>query len=38
VVSAFQNDQTVIRTISEHDLVMRRQESLAVLQGSVYGK
>jgi HK97 family phage major capsid protein len=38
VVSAFQNDQTVIRTISEHDLVMRRQESLAVLQGTVYGK
>lgn len=38
LVSAFQNDQTVIRAISEHDLVMRRQESIAILQGVVYGK
>jgi len=38
LVSAFQNDQTVIRAISEHDLVMRRQESVAVLQGVIYGK
>jgi HK97 family phage major capsid protein len=38
LVSAFQNDQTVIRAISEHDLVMRRQESIAILQGVIYGK
>jgi hypothetical protein len=38
VVSAYQNDQTVIRAISEHDLAMRRQESLAILQGVIYGK
>jgi HK97 family phage major capsid protein len=38
LVSAFQNDQTVIRAIAEHDLVMRRQESIAILQGVIYGK
>ena len=38
LVSAFSNDQTVIRAISEHDLVMRRQESIAVMQGVIYGK
>ena len=36
VVSAYSNDQTVIRAISEHDLVMRRQESVAVLSSVVY--
>jgi HK97 family phage major capsid protein len=38
VVAAFSQDQTVIRAIQEHDFVMRRQESVAVLQGVVYGK
>lgn len=38
LISAYQNDQTVIRAIAEHDLVMRRQESISVLVGSVYGK
>jgi HK97 family phage major capsid protein len=38
LVSAYEQDQTVIRAISEHDLVMRRQESVCVLQGAVYGK
>ena len=38
LISAYQNDQTVIRAIAEHDLVMRRQESVAMLTGVVYGK
>ncbi len=38
LVSAYANDQTVIRAIQEHDLVMRREESVAMLQGCVYGK
>ena len=36
VVSAYSNDQTVIRAIAEHDLVMRRQESVAILTNVVY--
>ncbi len=36
VVSAYSNDQTVIRAIAEHDFVMRRQESVAVLSAVVY--
>ncbi len=36
VVSAYSNDQTVIRAIAEHDLVLRRQESVAVLSAVVY--
>lgn len=36
VVSAYSNDQTVIRTIAEHDFVMRRQEAVAVLSSVVY--
>jgi HK97 family phage major capsid protein len=31
VVSAYQQDQTVIRAITEHDFAMRRQESVAVI-------
>lgn len=31
VVAAFSQDQTVIRTIMEHDLVMRHEESIAIL-------
>jgi HK97 family phage major capsid protein len=31
VVAAFSNDQTVIRLIQEHDLVMRHEESIAML-------
>jgi HK97 family phage major capsid protein len=37
LVSAFSQDQTVIRVISEHDFVMRRDVSVAVLKGVVYG-
>lgn len=36
VVSAYSNDQTVIRAIAEHDLVMRRLESVAVLNSVIY--
>lgn len=36
VISAFSQDQTVIRAISEHDFVMRRAESIAVLNSVVY--
>ncbi len=36
VVAAFSQDQTVIRAIQEHDFVMRRQESVCILQGVVY--
>lgn len=32
-ISAFSQDQTVIRAIQEHDLVMRRNEAAAVLNG-----
>lgn len=32
MVSAFQKDQTLIRGISEHDLQMRHDESIAVIQ------
>lgn len=38
IVAAFSQDQTVIRAIQEHDFVMRRQESVAILQGVIYGK
>lgn len=33
VVAAFSRDETVVRVIEEHDLAVRRQESLAVLYG-----
>ncbi len=33
VVSAFSQDTTVLRAIEEHDLAMRRQESIALLNG-----
>jgi HK97 family phage major capsid protein len=33
LTSAFSNDQTVIRMIVEHDLIVRHQESLTYLQG-----
>ena len=36
VISAYSQDQTVIRAIAEHDLVMRRQESVSVLNSVVY--
>lgn len=32
-ISAFQNDQTLIRAIAEHDHQMRHQASVAVIQG-----
>jgi hypothetical protein len=31
-VSAFQNDQTLIRAIAEHDFQMRHDQSVAVIQ------
>lgn len=37
VVAAFSQDQTVIRCIAEHDFVMRRQESIAMLKRVNYG-
>ena len=37
MVSAYSQDQTVIRAIQEHDLVMRRNESAAVLIGCTWG-
>ena len=33
VISAFSADHTVVRIISQHDLGMRHQESVAVLTG-----
>lgn len=33
VISAFQNDQTLIRAIEEHDFQLRHDASVAVLQG-----
>lgn len=33
LTSAFSNDQTVLRMIEEHDLVMRHQESIVVING-----
>lgn len=38
LVSAFSQDQTVMRVIMEHDFGMRHQESLAILNGVNYGK
>lgn len=35
-VSAFQNDQMLIRTISEHDFVARRGEAISVIQAASY--
>lgn len=32
VVSAFSKDETVMRTIAEHDLAMRHKESIAIIQ------
>lgn len=32
-VSAFQNDQTIIRAIAEHDFQVRHDQSVAVIQG-----
>ncbi len=37
VVSAFSRDQTVIRVIAQHDLVMRHTESVAVLSDVDWG-
>jgi len=37
VVAAFSKDQTVIRVIVEHDFLMRRGESVAVLTGVGWG-
>ena len=37
VVSAFSKDQTVIRVIAQHDLVMRHAESVAVLSDVDWG-
>jgi HK97 family phage major capsid protein/HK97 family phage prohead protease len=36
LVSAFSQDQTVMRVLIEHDLGMRHQESLAILNGVAY--
>lgn len=36
VVSAFSQDQTAIRAIAEHDLVMRREESVSVMSNVLY--
>lgn len=36
VISAYSQDQTVIRAIAEHDLVMRREESVSVMQQVLY--
>src|SRR4029077_17095780 len=36
VISAYSQDQTVIRAIAEHDLVMRREESVAVMKKVIY--
>jgi hypothetical protein len=33
VQSAFTNDETVIRSLTEHDLVLRHPQSVAVIQG-----
>jgi hypothetical protein len=33
LTSAFSNDQTVLRMIAEHDLVVRHQESLVQING-----
>jgi HK97 family phage major capsid protein len=37
LVSAYSQDQTVIRVIAEHDFVMRRDVSVAVLKGVTWG-
>lgn len=37
VVSAFSRDQTVVRVIAQHDLVMRHTESIAVLSDVDWG-
>jgi HK97 family phage major capsid protein len=37
VVAAFSLDQTVVRAIAEHDFAMRREESVAILEGVKYG-
>lgn len=36
-VSAFQNDQTVIRAIAQHDFAMRHDQAVAVLTGVTWG-
>ena len=36
VISAYSQDQTVIRAIAEHDLVMRREESVSVMKQVLY--
>lgn len=38
VVSAFGRDQTVIRALAEHDIAMRREESIAVVTGVNWGR
>lgn len=37
VIAAFSQDQTVIRAIAEHDLIVRHEESVVVLNNVVYG-
>lgn len=37
VVSAWSQDQTVIRAIAEHDFAMRREESVVVMNGITWG-
>ena len=32
-ISAFQNDQTLIRAITEHDFQVRHDQSVAIIQG-----
>lgn len=36
VVAAYSQDQTIVRAITEHDIAMRRSESIAVLQTVAY--
>jgi HK97 family phage major capsid protein len=36
-VSAFQQDQTVVRAIAEHDFVARREQAIAILTGITWG-
>ena len=37
IIAAFSQDQTVIRAITEHDLIVRHEESVVVLNNVVYG-
>jgi HK97 family phage major capsid protein len=37
IIASFSQDQTVIRAITEHDLIVRHEESVVVLNNVVYG-